>query len=140
MATIITPRPPLNLFEVRRVPFTGAWTTVYDVPSYTIPADGPNPQRVVGTAAIMTGLMIANSNALASTVSIRILRGTEVAPTIYPVATEIVVYPNDLTMIPLDRQIMRDGERIQVQSNGASLMVHFTFILNQREEYTEIVA
>jgi len=43
MVTITTPRPPLNLFEVVRAEVGVEWTTIYDVPDYLIPAEGPNP-------------------------------------------------------------------------------------------------
>ena len=58
MVTITTPRPPLNIFEVVRAEIGVEWAIIYDVPDYLIPAEGPNPARSIGTAAIMTGVLI----------------------------------------------------------------------------------
>lgn len=139
MATITSPRPPLNLFEARRLNFSDNWVTLYDVPSYTIPAFGPEPERTVGTAAIMTGLMVANSNINAVGFSLRISTGEGVDIVSYDVATDIPAFSNDITIVPFDRQIMRDGERMEIRSAGQTLTAHFTFILNQREQFEVIV-
>jgi hypothetical protein len=73
MVTITTPRPPLNLFEVVRAEIGVEWTTIYDVPDYLIPSEGPNPARSIGTAAIMTGVLITPTAEASVRVSIRIL-------------------------------------------------------------------
>jgi len=73
MVTITTPRPPLNLFEVVRAEIGVEWTTIYDVPDYLIPSEGPNAARSISTAAIMTGVLITPTAEASVRVSIRIL-------------------------------------------------------------------
>ena len=73
MVTITTPRPPLNLFEVVRQTLTADWATVYDVPDYLIPAEGPTSARSIATAAIMTGVLITPAAEASARVSIRVL-------------------------------------------------------------------
>jgi hypothetical protein len=137
MATIITPRPPLNLFEVVRHNITDSWTTIYDVPDYLIPADGPTPERTVDAAAIMTGLLLVGDINNVRTVSIRV-RDTNA--TLWPLVEGILVPAKDYIVMSLDRQVLLSGDQLQatVAEGGATVAAHFTFILNQREEYTVI--
>lgn len=139
MATIITPRPPLNLFEVARTQIADNWTTIYDVPNYTIPASGPDPQRIVGAAAIMTGLAVCSLSLEGTTISVRI---TNAAGSQNFLLIDGAMAPaGDFLSISLDRQVLRSGEKLQVKcGEGQSAMTHFSFILNQREEFTEIPA
>lgn len=137
MATIVTPRPPLNLFEVVRVEIGDAWQTVYDVPNYTVPANGPNPQRTIGAAAIMTGIAICPLNVVGSTVSARVENANGSATFLL---LEGALSPaGDFLSISLDRQVLKSGEKLQMKCNtGETAMVHFSFILNQREEFQVI--
>lgn len=139
MATITTPRPPLNLFEVVRTQIGSDWQTIYDVPSYTIPANGPNPSRVVGTAAIMTGLAVCPLTPAGATISARVLAANGADN--FLLIDGAIAPAGDFLSISLDRQVLRNGERLQVKcGEEQSAMTHFSFILNQREEFTEILA
>lgn len=133
---ITTPKPPLNLFEVKRAQVTDAWTAIYEVPEYRIPADGPTPLQMVGAVAIMTGLMIAHSGEEARTISARI---TDVDGNSYLVVHEVPVFPNDVLFLELDRQILTVGDRLELKmASGQTADASFSFILNTRETYEDL--
>lgn len=139
--TIVTSNPPLNLFEVNRVQLQGnSFFTILDVPKYVVPATALKAQYTINTAAIMTGLTISNIKENDITASVRIIGidGGE-----YYVVNKAPVPVNDFIFIGLDRQVLLSGEKLQVScasnlttSNDA--VVHFSFIINQRESYTEV--
>ena len=136
MTTIITPRPPLNLFEVVRMQATDVWTTIYTVPEYQVPASGPTPQRTIGAAAIMNGLLVTNTSLSTVAVSIRILN-TSGSP--FSILNAAPIPSNDFMIVALERQVMLTDEAIQVKMNTAqTAAVHFSFILNTREEFEVI--
>lgn len=138
-ANTVTPRPPLNLFEVERKQLqSNTWFEILEVPSYYIPRNGPNPPRTVNAAAIMTGLTVANEHTATIRVSARVL-STDGA--YYTIVKSAPVPPNDFLSIGFDRQVMKTGEilEISVPSNTTSAnhaTVHFSYIINQREEFT----
>jgi hypothetical protein len=135
---IVTPRPPLNLFEVVRVTVddTAAGTLVYEVPTYRIPAEGPNPQRDIQAAAILTNLLAANTSTGAATISVWVVDANDNQ---FFVAVELMVAPDDYVKIDLDKQILQSDERLFVNmSAGDTAEVHLSFVLNQREEFTVI--
>ena len=134
---ITTPRPPLNLFEVVRVPITDAWTTVYEVPLYRIPASGPTPQRDVDAAAIMTGVVIANTSIVPITVSARIL---DVNGDPFGLLERVDISVGDYLLLDIERQVLKTDEILQLQCGVAqTATAHFSFVLNQREEFEVIV-
>jgi hypothetical protein len=136
MSVIRTPRPPLNLFEAVRAEIGPAWAPIYEVPSYLIPANGPSPERSIGAAVIMTGLLVSNTGFADISFSARIVGRHGIN---YPVLLEATVPPNDFALIGLDRQVMLSGEALEMRAGDAqSAVVHFTFILNQREEFEVI--
>ena len=136
MATITTPRPPLNLFEVVRQALDPEWATLYDVPDYLIPAEGPNPARSVGAAAIMTGVLITPAAEAAVRVSIRVLAANN---TPWLLLDRAFAPAGDVLSIGLDRQVLKSGERLQMKVEaGEAAVAHFSFILNQREDFTVI--
>lgn len=136
MTTIITPRPPLNLFEVVRMQATDVWTTIYTVPEYQVPASGPTPQRTIGAAAIMNGLLVTNTALSTVAVSIRILNA---GGSPFSVLNAAPIPSNDFMIVALERQVMLTDEAIQVKMNTAqTASVHFSFILNTREEFVVI--
>lgn len=136
MTTIVTPRPPLNLFEAVRLSATDVWTDIYTVPKYQIPASGPVPQRTVNAAAIMNGLIITNTTNGLIEVSLRIIG---VDTNFYSIVEEATVPVNDFMIVSLERQVMVTDEVIQVKLGTAQTAdVHFTFILNTREEFEVI--
>lgn len=140
-ANTVTPRPPLNIFEVeRRELQSNTWFEVVEAPSYYIPRNGPNPARTVNSALIITGLVVSNIHTATIRVSARI-RGQEGHP--YTVINAAPIPPNDFLTISLDRQVMKTGEtlEISVPSNVSApsanhATVHFSYIVNQREEFT----
>lgn len=140
---IVTPRPPLNLFEAVRANITSQYSTVYEVPEYLVPAEGPNPERTVKAAAIMTGILITptyvDNVVQPCNISVRIV---DVQGVYFPVIQDIYVPGDDFLTISLDRQVMLSGEKLELKTQTDSpqtASVSFSFILNQREEFTEIV-
>jgi hypothetical protein len=142
--TIVTANPPLNLFEANRVQLQGNnFFDILDVPKYVVPATALKAQYSVNTAAIMTGLTITNINPATADIiiSARII-GTNNNE--YYVVNKAPVPPNDFIYIGLDRQVLLTGERLQVRCDNNSdptanhAVVHFSFIINQREAYTEV--
>jgi hypothetical protein len=137
MPTIVTPRPPLNLFEAVRVVITDEWTTIYDVPDYLIPANGPTPDTTVGAAAIVTGLLIVNAGVASQLVSVRIIGTDDV---VRPVMADIYVPNGDGVVVDVNRQVLKSGEVLQAKSALATTSIaHFSFILSQREQFEVIV-
>lgn len=137
MTTIITPRPPLNLFEAVRMNATPTWTQIYQVPLYQVPASGPVAQRNIKAAAIMNGLIVTNTTVGLIDVSLRIVG---VDNNFYPIVEGATVPVNDFMIVSLERQVMLTGESIQIKVGTAqTASVHFTFILNTREEFEVIL-
>ena len=135
---ITTPRPPLNLFEVVRVTAddTSGGTLIYEVPTYRIPAEGPNPQRDVKAAAILTNMIIANTSVGATTASVWAI---DASTNQFYLAVEIAIAEDGYVKVDLDRQILKSDEQIVVQMGaGGTAEVHLSFVLNQREEFTVI--
>jgi hypothetical protein len=136
MTTIVTTRPPLNLFEAVRKNVAADWLDVYEVPKYRIPASGPTPERIIPTAAIMNGLIVTNTSNGQIDVSVRII-GVDLEE--YPVVQSAAVPVNDFMIVSLERQVMVTDEKIQVKCDTDQFAtVHFTFILNTREEFEVI--
>ena len=133
MAIITTPRPPLNLFEVTRTAITDDWTTLYETPRFRIPAVGPDPQRDVLAAAIMTGVVFTNTFSTPVLLSVRIL-DTNGDP--FPVLQDIQIPVGDYALVDLNRQVLKTDETLQARcAAGQSATGHFSFILNQREQF-----
>lgn len=140
-ANTVTPRPPLNLFEVERRQLQGSgWVELLEVPSYFVPRNGPIAEKTVNAAAIMTGLVITNVHNATIRASARI-KGVD--DEYYTVIDAAPIPPNDFLIIKFDRQVMKSGEVLEVAipsntSNTVHAHTHFTYILNQREEFTII--
>ena len=137
-ANTVTPRPPLNVFEVSRKVLTGnteEWVEMTEVPRYYIPQNGPTPARFVNTAAIMTGLTVTNMHTESVAVSARI-KGQD--GEYYYVLNSSPLPPNDFMIISFDRQIMVSGETLEIASDGGEAVAHFTYIVNQREEFEDL--
>jgi len=133
---IETPRPPLNLFDAVRITADDTATEIYDVPSYRVPAEGPNPQRDIGASAILTNMIIANTSTGAATASIWVL---DTDSTQFFLAQALPIATDGYIKVDLDKQIMQSGEKMFVQMNaGNTAEVHLSFVLNQREEFTVI--
>ena len=139
-ANTVTPRPPLNIFEVARNQLQGnTWVQIVEVPSYYVPRNGPIAAKTVNTAAIMTGLTITNVHNATIRASARI-RGVD--GVYYTVVNSAPIPPNDFLSISFERQVMKTGERLEVaipsnaNPSANHAHVHFSYILNQREEFT----
>jgi hypothetical protein len=139
-ANTVTPRPPLNIFEVAREQLQGnTWFQIVEVPSYYVPRNGPIAAKTVNTAAIMTGLTITNIHNATIRASARI-RGVD--GVYYTVVNSAPIPPNDFLSISFERQVMKTGEILEVATPSNSnpsanhAHVHFSYILNQREEFT----
>jgi hypothetical protein len=136
MTVIVTKRPPLNLFDVVRISVEDTATEIYEVPSYEIPAEGPNPQRDIDAAAILTNMIVANTTAAAATVTIWI---EDASSTQFFVAQALPVAEDGYIKVDLDKQIMQSREKIYCQmGTSETAEVHLSFVLNQREEFTVI--
>jgi hypothetical protein len=60
----------------------------------------------------------------------------------YTLVNNFVIQPNDFALISLERQVMKSGDRLLIQCNTDQVkpaVVHFSFILNQREEFTKVI-
>ena len=140
-ANTVTPRPPLNLFEVeRRQLHSNTWYPILVAPSYFIPQNGPILARTVNTAVIMTGLTITNIHTANIRASARI-RGVD--GVYYTVIQNAPIPFSDFLSISFERQVMKTGEILEVSipSNTSSANhahAHFSYIVNQREEFTII--
>jgi hypothetical protein len=139
-ANTVTPRPPLNIFEVAREQLQGnTWFQIIEVPSYYVPRNGPIAAKTVNTAAIMTGLTITNMHTATIRASARI-KGVD--GVYYTVVQNAPIPVSDFLSISFERQVMKTGEILEVAipSNGNASAnhahVHFSYILNQREEFT----
>lgn len=139
-ANTVSPRPPLNLFEVERRQLQGnTWVQVVEVPSYFVPRNGPIAAKTVNTAAIMTGLTVTNIHNQTIRASARI-KGVD--GVYYTVVHQSPIPPNDFLSISFERQVMKTGEILEVSipSNVSPTAnhahVHFSYIINQREEFT----
>jgi hypothetical protein len=136
MATIITPRPPLNLFEVVRLNVTSAWQTLYEVPDYEIPANGPNPQKTLSAAAIITNLVVSNQGTNTVEVSVKII---DASNNEFILANELPVFEYDFASLGVERQVLKSGEKIQIKVEDTQTAVAMmSFVLNQREEFVEV--
>lgn len=140
-ANTSTPRAPLNLFEVERRELRGnTFFQIVQVPSYYVPRNGPIAAKTVNTAAIMTGLVVTNIHTATIRATARI-RGVD-GVSYYTMISNAPIPPNDFLTISFDRQVMKTGEILEVaipsNSNESAnhATVHFSYILNQREEFT----
>ena len=136
MPTIITPRPPLNLFNVSRILVPSFWTTILDTPDYLIPANGPNPERTVQAVALLTSLIVANNSTATLQFSAKFVDSNEDG---WLILNQMEIPPNDFALIDLGKQNMPSGDRLQLKCEdfqGATASL--SYVLNQREEYTVI--
>jgi hypothetical protein len=136
MTTIVSPRPPLNLFEVSRINVPSFWTTILETPDYLIPEFGPNPARTVEAVALLTSLVVANNSAAVLQLSVRVLdKGNQS----WLLLNQMDVPPNDFALIDLGKQNLPSGDRLQLQTGvfqGA--VASLSYVLNQREEFTVV--
>lgn len=134
MAIVITsPRPPLNIFDVKHMGVTASWETLYETPEYLIPAVGPNPARTVEAVALLTSLIVTNTEATTIEVSLRVV---DADGQVWAILNNLPVPANDFAVIELSKQNLPSGEQLQIRVGAAQAAVaHLSFVLNQREEF-----
>lgn len=133
MPTIITPRPPLNLFNVARIQVPSTYTTVLDVPNYLIPANGPNPQRTVQAVALLTSLIVANNGNDTIQFSMQVLDASNVT---WLILNQMDIPPNDFALIEMGKQNLPSGDRLRLKcENFQGAIASLSYVLNQREEF-----
>jgi hypothetical protein len=139
IANTSTPRPPLNIFEASRKRLPGDdWVEIARVPRYFVPAVGPIQEKFVNAVAIMTGIVITNVHDETIQASVRI-RGIDGVN--YIVIDSAPIPKNDFLSVGLERQVMMTGEVLEIQipsndqGNDTHAHVHFSYIINQREEF-----
>jgi hypothetical protein len=136
MATIITPRPPLNLFNVARITVPSFYTTIVDVPNYLIPANGPNPARTVQAVALLTSLIVANNSNATIQFSMRVLDAGNAS---WLLLNRMDIPPNDFALIELGKQNLPSGDRLQLKcENFQGATASLSYVLNQREEFVTL--
>lgn len=127
--------------------FSSTWVNLYDVPEYLVPAEGPTPAYFVAAAAIVTSMMVVNNSASAATFSVQILDPQSANPDpyspgpydAYTIVKNLSVPANSFVNVDLNRQVIKSLQVVQVQASaGATLTAHFSFVLNQREQFTVI--
>lgn len=142
--TITTTRAPLNLFEVRRANVAhnsdaNVWSQIYEVQKYIIPESALEAQKTVEAAAIVTGLIFSNPTDDSITVSARVTNSNTDIPE-FVFAKNCPIPPGDFVQIGLDRQVLSTNEILEAkcETSNTYTHVHFSFILNQKEEFTVI--
>ncbi len=133
MPTIVTPRPPLNIFDRVRFDADETWQLLYETPDYQIPASGPNPSRTVKAVALLTSLLVTNPGAQTVKAS---LRATTGGTDTFLIINELPVPANDFALIELGKQNMPSGDKLEIKvDTGEAAIAHLSYVLNQREEY-----
>jgi hypothetical protein len=136
MATIVSPRPPLNLFEVSRINVPSFFTTILETPDYLVPEFGPNPQRTIEAVALLTSLVVANNTDIVIQLSIRVLDKNGAA---WQLLNQMDIPPRDFAVIDLGKQNLPSGDRLQLRVNNfQGAVASLSYVLNQREEFTVI--
>jgi hypothetical protein len=135
MPTITTPRPPLNIFDRARLNLTSSYQTVYETPDYLIPATGPTPARTIEAVALLTSLIVTNTDNETIEISLRAERGGNT----WMILDKLLIPENDFALIDLGKQNFVSGDALQAKLEaGQTGVAHLSFVLNQREEYTVI--
>lgn len=129
---ITTPRPPLNLYEVVRevVDSTPGGTTLYEVPEYLIPANGPVPARTQYAAAIITSAIAANVGPSSVILQVRVVEPDSSTFTLLPA---VEVPADGYSVLDIGQQIFRSGDRIVAETVSGAVDVSVSFVLNTRE-------
>jgi hypothetical protein len=141
---ITTARPPLNLFEVVRLSFSDSFVVLYDVPIYLVPESGPTPPYYVSAAAIITSIVVVNTSGSSANFDIEIQDPINPTPpyasltyTDYMIVDNLTVGANSFVNVDLNRQVVKSLQRVRIKASaGATLTAHFSFVLNQREQFT----
>ena len=134
MAIITTPRPPLNIFDRSRLDVDDTWQTILEAPTYRIPENGPNPERDVEVVALLTSLIVTNTDSETIQVS---LRAEDSSGATWPIVTDLPVPVNDFALIELGKQNLPSDDQLQITvGTDQTATAHLSYVLNQREEFT----
>lgn len=127
--------------------FSDSWSVLYDVPVYLVPASGPTAQYFVAAAAIVTSVMVVNTSGSSATFDMQIRDPQDADPDPYnpgpydeyTIVENLTVPANSFVNVDLNRQVIKSLQDIRIMaSTGATLTAHFSFVLNQREQFTII--
>lgn len=136
MPTIVTPRPPLNLFNTNRLNVQSFFTTILETPDYLIPVNGPNPARTVEAVALLTSLVVSNNTEADIQLTVRVVDTQE---TNWILLNQMDIPPNDFALIELGKQNLASGEKLQLRvEDFQGAIASLAYVLNQREEFTVI--
>jgi len=141
MATIVSPDPPLNIFDRVRFDADETWRTLYETPQYQIPASGPNPTRIVEAVALLTSMIVANDSEQTVQVSLRAATGTESGGDLvtHTIINGLPVPPGDFALLELGKQNLPSNDRLEIKMDaGQTGVAHLSFVVNQREQYEVI--
>lgn len=140
MTTIVSPNPPLNIFDRVRFNADDTWQTLYEVPEYEIPASGPNPTRIVEAVALLTSMLVTNDGASTVNVSLRAATGQEGVDLVtHTIINGLPVPPGDFALLELGKQNFPSGDRIEIKMDaGQTGVAHLSYVLNQREQFEVI--
>jgi hypothetical protein len=133
MITVVSPRPPLNLFNVARLNVQSFYTTLLDVPEYLIPVNGPSPARTVSTVALLTSLVVSNNSEDTIQVSVQVVDSGGIN---WLTLNQMDIPANDFAVIDFGKQNLPSGDKFQIRTNNfQGAVATLSYVLNQREEY-----
>lgn len=111
------------------------WEAIIEVPSYEVPEEsfGGGSIVVPGVAEIISPLIVSNTTASTSFVSIRIYRADVDA--FFFIANEIPVPGTDVMPIPLNGQFILTGDRLEIKASANNeLDITISFTVGQAEQ------
>ena len=136
MPTIISPRPPLNLFDAKHMLIDSTIRPILTTPKYQVPAVGPNQVRNIQAVALLTSLIVTNDTANTISVFLEIRNADNTA---FNLLTGLPVPANDFALIELSKQNLPSDESLWIRTSaGQSGVAHLSYVLNQREEYEDL--
>lgn len=111
------------------------WEPIIEVPSYEVPEEsfGGGSVVVPGVAEIISPLLVTNTTANTSFVSVRIYRLDQDAS--FFVANELPIAGTDVTPIPLNGQFILTGDRLEVKASANNeLDITISYTVGQAEQ------
>jgi len=118
---VVTPRPPLKLFDADRQStnnqWLGGWSIVSRVKEYKIPATPSVPEKIVKAKHVVSGLILANPTNVASQVSIRII--DPINRTMKYISENHTVPAQGESVVGLPKSTMSNQEILQVKALSA---------------------
>ena len=114
---------------------TTDWTSIIEVPSYDIPSQqfGGGRDVVPGVAEIISPMLLSNKTSSTETISIRVYRAS--SNTVFTIANQIPVPPNDIMPIPLNGQFIFTDDTLDIVASANSAVdVTISYTVGQAEE------